>query len=73
MLQRARSDAVGALLVFLHLLEREAKRIAQSPWLIASILRRMRTRPTCSSMGFGAFLRQLYSEPPWLTARESYE
>jgi hypothetical protein len=31
LLQPARSDAVGALLVFLHLLEREAERIAQSP------------------------------------------
>ena len=51
------------LLVFLHLLEREAERIAHFPWLIASILRRMRTRrPTCSSMGDGQVLRGEYSE-----------
>jgi len=63
LLQPARSDAVGALLVFLHLLEREAERIAHFPWLIASILRRMRTRrPTCSSMGDGQVLRGEYSE-----------
>ena len=56
LLQPARSNAVGAVLVLLHLLEGEAERIAQFVWLIASILRRMRTRrPTCTSVEFGPF------------------
>jgi hypothetical protein len=56
LLQPARPDAVGAILVFLHLLVGDAERIGQLLLAIASILRRMRTRlPTCLSMGFVAF------------------
>ena len=61
-------------LVFLYLLEVRPSAAASSSWLIATILRRMRTRaPTCWSVGFGAIFLPMVSEPPWLTARQSYE
>ena len=54
MLQPAGADPVGALFIFLHLLERQAERIPSFSWLILSIIRRIRTRaPTCLSVGFG--------------------
>ena len=58
MLQAARPNAVLTFFVFLHLLERQAKRITESGLgKIPSIIRRMRTRlPTCWSIGFADFL-----------------
>jgi hypothetical protein len=39
-------------------------------WLIASIMRRMRTRaPTCLSVGFGTFFTAIVSQSATLTAR----
>src|SRR5262245_7906437 len=55
LLQPACRDAGGASLVFLHLLGVRPSAAPSFSWLIATILRRMRTRaPTCSSVGFGA-------------------
>ena len=47
---------------------------ASCSWLIPSILRRIRNRlPTCWSVGLGPSFAAMVSEPPWLTARQSYE
>ena len=58
LLQPAGADAVGALLVLLHLLESQTQRIAKLFLrLMRSIKRRIRTRePTCLSIGSGVFL-----------------
>src|SRR5262245_56502413 len=75
LLQPARPDAVGAFLVFLHLLEGEAE--CGSPAFPGSFEALGGAfAPGCrraGRWGSGPSSRQIVSEPPWLTARQSYE
>ena len=63
LLQTARADAIGPLLVFLQLLKCDAECVTKIVWLILSISRRIRTRlPTWRSVGLGNLLAILISQ-----------
>jgi hypothetical protein len=71
LLQPARPDAAGALLVFLHLLEGEAE-CATQLFLAHSKHLAAHTHPAADILVDGVrghLSRQIVSEPPWLTAR----